>query len=130
MVSVFINTEEILSSLQGMKGRYEEALAKGFADAGRLVVDLFRRDWLSGRTSGDLGLNIVTGRLHASLDSKTSIQGSRLTSDVTNQGAPYWFYHQNPEGGRHKFLYLDEAFQEDGSQIYVGQVEQALRMVS
>lgn len=130
MVQVFIETEEVLASLNNMKGRYEDAIAKGFAEAGRLVVDLFRRDWLSGRSAGDLGLNIRTGRLHASLDSRSMVQGPHLTSDVFNQGADYWYFHQNPEGGRHKFLYLKEAFAEDGAKIYEGQVEQALRMVS
>lgn len=130
MVVINLDPSAVLASLAEMKSRYQEAAAKGFAEAGQMIVDLFRRDWLSGRGGDGLGLNIQTGRLFQSIRSVTVVKGNVITSEVFNRGADYWYFHQHPEGGRHQYLYLEEAFQEDGGPIYEGQVDQALRAIA
>lgn len=129
MVVIHANSEEVIASLATLKGRYQEAAVKGFAEAGRMVVDLFRNDWLSGRQAGDIALNVQTGKLRDSIRSVTSERGPNITSEVFNRGAQYWEYHQTGTDRLPKRLYLLEAFEEDGAKLYAGQVEIALGML-
>ena len=128
MVVINLNADAVLAEIATMRDRYHEAAAKGFAEAGQLIVDLFRNEWLSGRQGG-LGLNIQTGRLRQSVRSATVLRGNVITSEVFNRGAEYWHYHQHPEGGRPKYLYLEEAFEDDGTKLYESQLELALKAV-
>lgn len=130
MVRIFVNTEEVIASLATLRGRYQDAAVKGFAEAGRLVVELFRNDWLSGRQPGDIALNVQTGKLRDSIRSVTTHRGPSVTSEVFNRGAQYWEYHQTGTDSLPKRLYLLEAFEEDGAKIYAGQVEIAMGMLS
>lgn len=130
MVLVHLDTAPLIAEIKDVRETIEERFARGFAEAGRMVVDLFRHEWLSGREADGLGLNIVTGRLFQSIRTVTTVRGNSLLSEVFNTGAPYWWYHENPEGGRHKYLYLQEAYLEDGGKLYESQIEQALGMVA
>jgi hypothetical protein len=121
---------EMTTSLTEMADEFTGIMEKGMSQGGHQMVDIFRRDWLSGRGGDGLGLNIQSGRLNQSIRDVTTVNGQRITSEIFNRGATYWYYHQNPEGGRTKYLYLDESFQSDGDRIYGGQVEMAMGMIS
>jgi hypothetical protein len=127
VVIVHVNTEEVIAELRGRVDGYRQALEQGFAKAGNEVVELFRSEWLSGRTSGDLGLNIRTGRLYQSVRSLTEVTQDRIVSQVFNRGAPYWHYHQTGTDRLPKRLYLEEAFEEDGESLYSKALEDAIR---
>lgn len=130
MVVIHINTEEIAAELRSRGESYRETMERGLARAGAEVVDLFRRDWLSGRNTDDLGLNIRTGRLYQSIKSLTEIDGDILRGIVFNQGATYWHYHQTGTDRLPKRLYLEETFEEDGEKLYTSEVEMALEKVA
>ena len=129
MIQIQFNTQDIIGALEDARDNYRASLEEGFAEAGRMVVDLFRQDWLSGRVGG-LGLNIQTGRLNQSVQSLTVVDGAKLTSIVYNRGAQYWEYHENPQDGRPQYLHLEEAFQSEGEKLYLSQVDLAMRQLA
>lgn len=130
MVVIYLDPTSVLAELAEMKGRFQEAVAQGFAEAGRKMVDIFRQDWLSGRGADGLGLNIVTGRLNQSVRSLTTVRPGQVESEIFNRGADYWWYHEHPEGSRHQYLHLEDTFETDGAPLYEDAIEQALRMVA
>ena len=130
MIQIQFNTQDVIGAMEDARDNYRASLEEGFAEAGRMVVDLFRQEWLSGRDGGGLGLNIQTGVLNQSVKSLTVVDGDKLTSIVYNRGAKYWEYHENPQGGRPQYLHLEEAFQEDGEKLYLSQVEMAMRQLA
>ena len=130
MVVIYLDPNPILAELAEIKGRFQEAIAQGFAEAGRKMVDIFRHDWLSGRGADGLGLTIVTGILNQSVRSLTTIRPGGVTSEVFNRDADYWWYHEYPEGGHHQYLHLEDSFETVGGPLYEDAIEQALRMVA
>jgi len=130
MLGFEMDIDSMVTTLVDMADEFTGLMQKGMSEGGHQMVDVIRQDWLSGRGGDGLGLNIVTGRLNQSIRDVTTINGEKITNEVFNRGAQYWWYHQNPEGGRTKYLYLDESFQTDGERIYSGQVEMAMGMVS
>lgn len=129
MIVIHIDSTPVLAQLADIQGRFQEAAARGFAEAGQKMVDLFRQNWLSGRSDG-LGLNIVTGRLNQSVRTVTTVGPGGVTSEVFNRDADYWWYHEHPENGRPQYLHLEDAFKTDGTPLYEDAIEQALRMVA
>lgn len=105
------------------------ALVAAFTRGGEAVVDLFRNQWLNGRRGDGLGLHQRTGNLFQSVDSATQREGGKIVSEVFNRGADYWWYHENPQGGRTQYLHLEEAFATDGAKLFTDSIEDALARI-
>ena len=126
MVVFHNNFQEVIAGLKADLEDYRATLEQGFAKAGRLLVDRFREQQLSGRSAGDMGLNIRTGNLFQSLRSLTEIEPRTIRSIIFNRGAQYWAYHQDGTGTLPKRLTLEEDFEDEGSKMFTRVVEQAL----
>lgn len=105
--------------------RLLDAIARGFATVDQSIEDQFRNEQLSGRKADDTGLNIRTGTLHDSIKSVVEVADSQISGTVYNTDAPYWRYHQEPDGQK-KRLFLDEYFENQGLAAYTDVVESAL----
>jgi hypothetical protein len=127
MVLISTNAHILANQLHDLEENFLEAEEKGFAAAGHEIVERMKNEQLSGRTGGDMGLNIKTGRLHDSIKSLTTVDGGKVSSEVFNEGAAYWFYHQHGTPKLKKRLNLEEFFIGKGPEIYLSHVKMALQ---
>lgn len=110
---------------------FKQDVSEGFARVDNQVVDQFKNEQLSGRKPDDTGLNIKTGTLHGSINSRVEVADSQIAGVVYNGGATYWAYHQYGEGNNPKRLEFDEYFQTEGLAAYTEVVDASLhRMVA
>ena len=123
-----IEPQDWSAAAQNIEARLKEFradIADGFAQVDRQVNDQFRDEQLSGRKGDDTGLNIVTGTLHDSIKDAVEVADEMISGVVYNEGAPYWYYHQEPDGQK-KRLFFDEYFSTQGLEAYTAVAERAL----
>ena len=119
----------VVEGLDKAGEEYRHALDIGFARAGLAMVHKFQDEQLSGRTAGDLGLNVVTGTLRDSLKSLVTTEADTVTAMVYNRGAMYWDYHQSGTDRLKKRLFFDEDWQDSGEKIFASQVDIAMDVI-
>lgn len=105
-------------------------LEKGFAEASQAIAADFRIRQLSGRTRGDVGLNVQTGNLRSSLSGDGMRDGMDIVGTVSNSGATYWEYHQDGSGRLKKRLFFYERFATEGLRRYTSVAEKAFSELS
>lgn len=115
----------LINRNEDWRDRASRAMGQGGAD----VVEMFRKEQLSGRNGDDTGLNIRTGNLYNSLQSDVETIGNVITSTISNHDAKYWYYHQVGAGHNPKRLSFEELFQDRGLEIYENHLEAALAEV-
>lgn len=109
---------------------YLDTLTRTFAEAGRKMADLLRDEWLSGRHSDDMGLNVITGNLHDSIRSRTERREDTVTSVVWNQDADYWWWNAGHASYVKNRFPVDFIFAQEGEEIYTSAFEAALERIA
>lgn len=126
MMSLTFDWEALTKNLDEASEEYQQALDQGFQKAGLAMIHKFQDEQLSGRTGGDLGLNIRTGNLRDSLKTNVTTQAGQLEGVIYNKGATYWAFHQDGTDRLKKRLFLEEDFEYSGEKMYSSAVEMAL----
>lgn len=130
MISLGFNTEALAQDLKAMGEEYYEALEKGFQKAGLELIHKFQDEQLSGRKSGDIGLNVRTGNLRDSLKNVVTTQAGMIEGLIYNRAADYWSYHQDGSERLKKRLFLEEDFEVSGEKLYSSAVEMAMDAIA
>ena len=126
MMSLTFDWQALVKGLDEAGEEYREALDLGFQKAGLSMVHKFQDEQLSGRVSGDIGLNVKTGNLRDSLKAFVTTQTGQIESLIYNQAAQYWAYHQDGTERLKKRLFIEEDFEFTGEKLYSSAVEMAL----
>lgn len=126
MMSLSFGWAEMNKEVDQASEEYKAALDVGFQKASLAMVHKFQDEQLSGRRSGDIGLNVRTGNLRDSLKTLVTTQTGELKGLIFNQAAQYWAYHQDDSGRLKKRLFLEEDFELSGEKLYVSAVEMAM----
>lgn len=115
--------------IEDLSEEYKAALEKGFARAGMNLIYKFQDEQLSGRRSGDVGLNVRTGNLRDSLRSVVTVDSEAITNTIYNRGADYWAYHQDGSDRLRKRLFIEEDFEDSGAKLYTSEIEIAMQVI-
>lgn len=123
------NADQVAEAYEARLEIYRATLEERFASTGRRVNDWIRDNQFSGRPPG---LNIVTGNLHDSLHDVITVDRGMFSveSEVYNRGAPYWYYHEFPEGDRAQYLRINEFYQEKAREWYENDVKEAIEVLT
>lgn len=124
-LTVTTNAAEIAKDFSKANDELLGDLEKGFSEASQAIAADFRIRQLSGRTRGDVGLNVRTGNLRSSLSGDGMRDGLDIIGQVSNSGAQYWEYHQDGSARLKKRLFFYETFAKDGPRRYSSVVEMA-----
>ena len=124
------NAATVSKALQADNDELIADFERGFAEASQAIADDFRRNQLSGRTSGDIGLNIKSGDLRRSIRGDGMRDGNDILGVVSNSNATYWEYHQDGTARLKKRLFFHESFANDGPKRYTSVVELAFARLS
>jgi len=123
MISIQMTNEaDFIAGIQEKCLIVRDAITAGMSR----VTDEMRDSIKDGQLSGRPGLEIQTGNLYNSIKSKVEEKTKTVTGIVFNRKADYWWYHQYPEGGRHKYLNIDEYFELEGAEMVSEMVEDAM----
>lgn len=120
----------MVAGLEQASEDYRRTLDEGFQKAGLAMVHKFQDEQLSGRTGGDIGLNVVTGRLRDSLKNLVTSSAQEIAATVYNTGATYWEYHQLGSDRLRKRLFFDEDWADSGEKMFASAVDIAMDSVS
>ena len=126
MMSLSFDWEALTKDIEAASEDYKQALDIGFQKAGLAMVHKFQDEQLSGRKSGDIALNVRTGRLRDSLKTLVTTQTDEVHGLIYNQGAQYWAYHQDGSDKLKKRLFIEEDFEFSGEKMYTSAVEMAM----
>lgn len=124
MISITLDISGVTQALREFSDKVNTSLEIAMDVAGREIVEAFRADQLSGRRAPNYGLNRRTGNLYESLRSGVTGSGKKLTSEIYNRGAQYWYYHEFGMGYNPKRLWFEETFRK--TDIYQTNIEKAL----
>jgi hypothetical protein len=127
MIDINFNFEEMIQGLDEASGEYQNLLERGFARANLQIIHKFQDEQLSGRRSGDVGLNVRTGNLRDSLHSVVTVDSEAITATIYNRGADYWAYHQDGSDRLRKRLFIEEDFEDSGEKLYSSEIEIAMQ---
>lgn len=130
MISISLDSSKLKDALRAFSDDVQTRLEIAMDMAGRAIVETFRADQLSGRRAPNYGLNRKTGNLYESLRSGVTGAGSKLTSEIYNRGAQYWYYHEHGMGFNPKRLWFEEVFRKAGPDFYSTEIEKALAGVA
>lgn len=120
-----VNMDEVAQDMARIAYGAEDALERAMDVAGAAQRDRFRQEQMSGRTAGDMGLNVVSGNLRESLRYVTIVEEQKMTSEIYNRGGQYWYPHQEGEGVK-KRLMLEEDLEARGLPLYESEIERGL----
>ena len=126
MMRLSFDWEALTKGLESASEDYKQALDIGFQKAGLAMVHKFQDEQLSGRKSGNIALNVRTGRLRDSLKTLVTTQTDEVHGLIYNQGAQYWAYHQDGSDRLKKRLFIEEDFEFSGEKMYTSAVEMAM----
>lgn len=124
------NAPEVAKGFSQANDELISDFEKGFAEASRDIAEGFKKNQLSGRLSGDIGLNVKTGTLRNSIRGAAMRDGMDIIGSIENQGATYWEYHQDGTARLKKRLFFYESFANDGPKRYTSVVEAAFARLS
>lgn len=127
MIVIKTNAKDLSDQLERDGQEFEREIETGFVDASRAIVDGFKTGQLSGRKSDDTALNVKTGNLRRSIDSRVRMTGRNIAATIFNKSATYWEYHQLGTERLKKRLFLFEEFATSGRKRYESTVETALK---
>ncbi len=116
--------KKLAEKFEGRKAQFIEDISQGFAKVGRDIAAILRDKWLSGRRRGDMGLNIISGRLHDSIQSITEVDGRETLSSIFNRDAKYWYWNAGHSENHPNRFPVDRIFS-DNRKRYVSVFEAA-----
>jgi len=130
MITIRFDIENLVQDADQKSKEFRDLLDEGFKAAGLQIVKQFQEGQLSGRYGTDIGLNIRTGNLRASIKSLVTTDSDTVNSVISNEGAQYWQYHQDGTDKLKKRLFFDEYFEDEGEKLYESSVDLALQAIA